>query len=133
MLDIASCGRRPPLDMEALRALPEALLNVIETFMNIAYVYLAHVAQWPGAIVIGFAAITMTLSKTILYWAQEYYCGYCAIGHNNLWNLIVLWIIPNGLWIVVPTFIVAQFAKDLVDTLNFADAQSKKISSAKKQ
>lgn len=64
--------------------------------MNIAYVYLAHVAEWPGATIVGFAAATMTLSKTILYWAQEYYCGYCAIGHNTLSDLIFLWIIPNG-------------------------------------
>lgn len=38
-----------------------------------------------------------------------------------------------SLWIVVPTFIVAQLGKDLVASLNFADAQSKKISSGKKQ
>jgi len=45
---------------------------------------------------IGFGAALMTLSKTILYWAQEYYCGFCEIGHNKLWDLVLLWIIPNG-------------------------------------
>lgn len=76
--------------------LPTALLNVIETLLNISYLYYAHVAQWPPATIIGFGAALMTLSKTILYWAQEYYCGYCAVGHNDFFSLLFLWIIPNG-------------------------------------
>ena len=36
------------------------------------------------------------LYQTVLYWAQEYYCNYCAVGHNKLFDLILLWIIPNG-------------------------------------
>ena len=101
---------------------------------------------------IGFGAALTTLSKTVLYWAQEYYCGYCAVGHNNLWDLIFLWIIPNGyialfspfskvvctsltlpcrLWIVVPTFIVLQLGKDLAESLNRAAGQSPKPSTDK--
>lgn len=73
-----------------------AVLNIIETLMNIAYVYLAHVSQWPGAPLIGFGAALMTVSKTILYWLQEYFCGFCAIGHNTLSDLLLLWVLPNG-------------------------------------
>ncbi|KAF5309037.1 hypothetical protein D9619_013550 [Psilocybe cf. subviscida] len=98
----------------------QSLLNIIETLMNISYLYLAHVAKWPPATIVGFGAALMTLSKTILYWAQEYFCGYCAVGHNNFRDLFLLWIVPNGLWIVVPSFIVWQFGKDLTESLNFA-------------
>lgn len=73
-----------------------ALLNVIETLFNIYYLYLAHITITPIAPLVGFASATMTLSKTVLYWAQEYYCGGCSIGHNNLVDLTVYWIIPNG-------------------------------------
>ena len=73
-----------------------ALLNIIETLTSIAYLYLAHIAQWPAAPMIGFGAALMTLSKTVLYWAQEYYCGLCSIGHNKFWDLVFLWIVPNG-------------------------------------
>ena len=64
--------------------------------MNIGYLYLAHVAGSPAAPLLGFASAVMTLSKTVLYWLQEYYCGGCAGGHNDLQTLIVYWIIPNG-------------------------------------
>ena len=73
-----------------------ALLNLIETALNIFYVYLAHVAKYPGASVVGFASATMTLSKTSLYWLQEYYCNLCDIGQNDLKTLVIYWIIPNG-------------------------------------
>ncbi|KJA22547.1 hypothetical protein HYPSUDRAFT_40935 [Hypholoma sublateritium FD-334 SS-4] len=111
----------------------QSLLNVIETLMNLAYLYLAHVVKWPPATIVGFAAAVMTLSKTVLYWAQEYYCGYCAVGHNSAWDLVTLWIIPNGLWIVVPTFIMIQLGKDLVESLNFASEKSAKVASGKTQ
>lgn len=73
-----------------------ALLNLIETVLNIIYLYLAHVAAWPPASLVGFVSASMTLSKTVLYWAQEYYCGFCSIGHNTVYDLIIYWIIPNG-------------------------------------
>ncbi|KAJ3507363.1 hypothetical protein NLJ89_g6345 [Agrocybe chaxingu] len=109
----------------------QSSLNVVETLLNIAYVYLAHVARWPPATVIGFGSALMTLSKTILYWAQEYFCGFCAIGHNNTRDIFILWILPNGLWIIIPTLIVWRLGKDLVDTINFAERQATKASSEK--
>ena len=75
---------------------PLAALNVVENFMNIGYLYLAHVAKSPVAPLLGFMSATMTLSKTVLYWLQEYYCGGCAVGHNDFKTLLVYWIIPNG-------------------------------------
>jgi hypothetical protein len=65
--------------------------------MNVIYLYLSHVtAPSPSAPVIGFAAAVMTLSKTVLYIGQEYFCNYCSVGHNNAFDLFFLWIIPNG-------------------------------------
>jgi hypothetical protein len=55
-------------------------LNVVETFINIAYLYLAHSAEHPAAPLVGFSGALMTLAKTVLYWLQEYFCNFCAIG-----------------------------------------------------
>ncbi|KAF9470691.1 hypothetical protein BDN70DRAFT_998856 [Pholiota conissans] len=110
----------------------QSLLNAIETLMNLTYLYLAHVVQWPAATLVGFAAVVMTLSKTILYLAQEYYCGFCAVGHNKAWEFTV-WLFPLVLWLVVSSMIVYQFGKDLAESLNIASQQSSKIASSKKQ
>ncbi|TCD67629.1 hypothetical protein EIP91_012194 [Steccherinum ochraceum] len=100
----------------------QSLLNIIENLMNIYYLYLAHYVNSPTAPVLGFASATMTLSKTFLYWAQEYYCGLCAVGHNDLKTLLLLWVLPNGLWLLVPSFIVYRFAKDISASLRVAAA-----------
>ncbi|PSS37152.1 hypothetical protein PHLCEN_2v1025 [Hermanssonia centrifuga] len=74
----------------------QSLLNIVENLMNILYLYLAHVSGSPVAPLLGFASVVMTLSKTVLYWAQEYYCGGCSVGHNDFMTLLVYWVIPNG-------------------------------------
>ncbi|KAF8201348.1 hypothetical protein K438DRAFT_1821861 [Mycena galopus ATCC 62051] len=104
----------------------QSFMNIIETIMNLVYLYTAHVTAWPPASLIGFTAAAMTLAKTTLYWMQEYYCNYCAVGHNSLRNLIQYWIIPNGVWLVVPSFIVWRLGQDLVADLNLAHAASVK-------
>ncbi|KAL1941661.1 hypothetical protein VTO73DRAFT_7100 [Trametes versicolor] len=111
----------------------QSALNIVENFMNIAYLYLAHVSGSPAAPLVGFASAVMTLSKTVLYWLQEFYCGGCAVGHNDLKTLIVYWIIPNGLWLVVPSFIIWQLTKDITGMLRVADRVAMKAASGKKQ
>jgi hypothetical protein len=73
-----------------------ALMNIVENCLNAVYLYLAHVTGSQAATVIGFMSASMTLGKTLLYWAQEYFCGGCATKQNNLQDFIVYWIIPNG-------------------------------------
>lgn len=82
-----------------------AFMNIIETLLNLAYLYLAHVSAWPPAIIVGLSAAVMTVSKTWLYWLQEYYCGFCSIGHNSGKDLLVYWIIPNGCVSVIYQYI----------------------------
>ncbi|KAJ7097615.1 hypothetical protein C8R44DRAFT_949142 [Mycena epipterygia] len=109
----------------------QSLLNVVETLLNIFYLYTAHVTAWPPAPLVGFTAAAMTLSKTVLYWAQEYYCNYCAVGHNTLKDLIVYWIIPNGFWLLVPSLILVRLGKDLAADLTLANKVSAKAASGK--
>ena len=47
------------------------------------------------AVLIGFSAAVMTVSKTILYGLNEYFSGFDNIGHNDISSLIFLWIIPK--------------------------------------
>ncbi|KAI0809254.1 hypothetical protein BC629DRAFT_1483704 [Irpex lacteus] len=105
----------------------QSALNIFENFLNIEYLYLAHVSGNPVATLVGFASAVMTLSKTALYWAQEYYCGGCSVGHNDFKTLLVYWIIPNGLWLLVPSFIVVRLGGDIADSLRASSNLQKKI------
>lgn len=83
----------------------QSALNVIETLM-----YAYYLALWWGnkdvnsgikgnkgakAVLVGYSAAVMTVSKTVLYWLNEYYSGFDNIGQNDVWSLFFLWIVPK--------------------------------------
>jgi len=115
----------------------QSLLNVFETILNLTYLYYAHVVGWAPATLIGFTSASLTLAKTVLYWLQEYFCNYCAVGHNSFSDLVIYWIIPNGFWLLVPSLIIVRLGKDLIESLDLAAKvspnSSAKASSRKSQ
>ncbi|KAI1368384.1 hypothetical protein F5Y08DRAFT_263544 [Xylaria arbuscula] len=108
----------------------QGFLNVLETVMYLYYflvyyqngVSVAGIKKVVGrkaaiAVLVAFSAAVMTLSKTVLYWLCEYYSGFDNIGHNSLQDLIFLWIIPNGAWLIGPTVMIFEMGSELVDNL----------------
>ncbi|KAE8149640.1 hypothetical protein BDV25DRAFT_155975 [Aspergillus avenaceus] len=69
------------------------------------------------ALLIAYSASLMTLGKTILYLLNEVFSGFDNIGHNDIMTLIFLWIIPNGLWIVFPSYNVYVLGSEIVSSL----------------
>ncbi|KAI0425927.1 hypothetical protein F5Y09DRAFT_80637 [Xylaria sp. FL1042] len=109
----------------------QGFLNVLETVMYAYYalVYFQNAVPVVGgtkkvvgrkaaiAVLVAFSAAVMTLSKTILYWLCEYFSGFDNIGHNSLQDLIFLWIIPNGAWLIGPTVMIFELGGELVNNL----------------
>lgn len=91
----------------------QGMLNVVETVMYLVYLWLWHrngvvlpagagagrrvVAGRAGALAVlfGFSAAVMTVSKTVLYWLNEAASGFDNIGHNAPLEMLTLWIIPK--------------------------------------
>lgn len=97
----------------------QSFMNLVEmtlymAYLSLWYLYatpdqrLRHVSSGTGngrrvlrgrmaaaAVLICFSAAVMTLSKTVLYWMCEYFSFFDNIGHNDLKNLVFLWIIPK--------------------------------------
>lgn len=52
--------------------------------------------EWAAyAVLVLYGVSLMTVSKTILYWLNEACSGFQNIGHNDLYSLIFLWVIPK--------------------------------------
>ncbi|KAH8548103.1 hypothetical protein BGW37DRAFT_508262 [Umbelopsis sp. PMI_123] len=108
----------------------QSIMNVVENFVNLTYVYLATNSQTNVgfANLIGFSGAVMTLSKTLLYWLNDYCSGWSHTKHNDLQTLLTLWVIPNGLWIVVPAVIAYVLGVDLIKRVGGVSvANTKKI------
>ncbi|KAF2196018.1 hypothetical protein GQ43DRAFT_476694 [Delitschia confertaspora ATCC 74209] len=88
-----------------------------------------RIEGWRGgrAVVIGFAAAVITLSKTMLYYLNEYYSGFENIKHNSWPVLIGLYGIMNGLWILFPAYMTYVFGAEIIEGLDIAANVSKRI------
>ncbi|SLM35542.1 hypothetical protein LPUS_04848 [Lasallia pustulata] len=67
----------------------------------------------------------MTVSKTVLYWLNEYFSGFDNIGHNSWSALLFLWIIPNGAWLVFPSYMIYVFGQEILQGLEIASGEFK--------
>jgi hypothetical protein len=77
-----------------------AQLAIIQHFMSI-----------PTCELTAFAVATMTLSKTVLYGLVELASANKHTEHNSIQDLVLLYIIPNGMWIVMPLAIVLTLSR----------------------
>ncbi|RDI84511.1 hypothetical protein Vi05172_g5476 [Venturia inaequalis] len=130
----------------------QGTLNALETLMYGIYLYIAYshgVAEVgkmgrgsPGilgrrkiagreagiAVLIGFSVAVMTLSKTVLYWLNEYYSGFSNIGHNTLQQVVFLWIIPNSAWLIAPSYMIYVYGAEILQGLEQAAGSTRKKS-----
>ncbi|CAO1626638.1 unnamed protein product [Parajaminaea phylloscopi] len=86
----------------------QATMNVVENVFNFTYLWLAHSSQdgkRAVAPVVGLTGAVMTCSKTILYFLCDYYCDFCESGKNSWSRWVLLYLLPNGSWIVIPGII----------------------------
>ncbi|RYO88509.1 hypothetical protein DL766_009239 [Monosporascus sp. MC13-8B] len=126
-------------------------LNVVETALYLAYLWIYFArrqARGEGAgggsgnrttttttkvlsgrpaavaVLLAFSGAVMTLSKTVLYWLNEYFSGFDNIGHNSPRDLIFLWIIPNGGWLIFPAYMIYVMGGEIVEGLTAAAAEA---------
>lgn len=79
------------------------------------------------ALLIGFAASVMTLSKTVLYYFNEYFSDFESVKHNDWFTIFLFYGVMNGLWVIFPAYMTVVFGSDIVKALDIAaDASSKK-------
>lgn len=104
-----------------------AILNIIENFTNIVYLYKVHISHCDLAPIFGYTGAVMTLAKTILYITQEYFCSGCAVGHNDLLVAVGFWIMPNIVWIIFCSLIIRRLGKDIASYITKGSEKTMKI------
>lgn len=51
---------------------------------------------------------------------HEYYSSFANIGHNDFISLLILWVIPNGAWLVVPGYMIYVLSKEIVEAMDLS-------------
>ncbi|KAF2621258.1 hypothetical protein BU25DRAFT_495910 [Macroventuria anomochaeta] len=72
------------------------------------------------ALLIGFTAAVMTVSKTVLYYFNEYFSNFKSVGHNDWFTVFLFYGVMNGLWVIFPTYMTIVFGSDIIQALDIA-------------
>jgi len=73
--------------------------------LSMVFFVLKHVSGKAGlSLLLAFMVSTMTFAKTVLYFllSTSICGGEHYISHNDWNRMILLYIIPNGIWIILP-------------------------------
>ncbi|GAA5943252.1 uncharacterized protein JCM15063_005307 [Sporobolomyces koalae] len=103
----------------------QTYMNVVESFLNFTFLVMSG-RQSPVAILVGFSAVVMTASKTVLYWLVDQQSGWQSTGHNSQRDWWILFALPNGLWILFPTVLALMFGFEIAKSLRIA-AKEKRL------
>jgi hypothetical protein len=94
----------------------QSWMNLVENLFNITFLLLERNND-ARARVVGLVAVTMTASKTILYFVCLAVLGWDKMIPSSSSDLFAFWtkfLIPNGTWIVVPSLIAYTLGSQLV-------------------
>ncbi|XP_065884785.1 uncharacterized protein [Dysidea avara] len=98
-----------------------AWLNLIEVCLQFLTIYLIF-KRSSKAILIGFLVSAWTFWKTLLYSLQ--YTELCNGGHRlshiDRGTTFLMYIIPNGLWLVFPFILMIYYGKKLFIALDYS-------------
>jgi len=80
------------------------------------------------AVLLAFMVATMTFAKTVLYFliSTPVCGGQHFVNYSDLKKLVILYIIPNGIWIVVPFLCMIATGKIMLDCMGNGQTAAKK-------
>lgn len=106
-----------------------SLMNLVEVFLSFITVAI-HISGKAGlSVLFAFMVSTMTFSKTVMYFlVSTPLCGgQHFVNHDDWRKTIFLYIIPNGIWIVVPFFCMVAAGCILVRSMENEQPPAKKL------
>ncbi|KAJ7370259.1 hypothetical protein OS493_033605 [Desmophyllum pertusum] len=119
-------------DLKDAFVVGQSLMNLVEVCLNVITVimHIGGKAQLTS-LLLAFMVNTMTFSKTVLYFLIS--SGLCG-GHNYVslsdWKkLIFLYIIPNGVWIVLPFLCMVATGRKMLQCMENDETTAKKLKS----
>ena len=83
----------------------QALMTCLEVLMLLVAALAAWRGRRPLSTLLIFGASLLTSAKTLLIFVIELVTHGEHVGHNSAKDLILLYLLPNSLWVVVPALV----------------------------
>ena len=94
----------------------QSILNILESAIGLLFLVLFF-RRARAAVLVGFTVSVMTLGKTLLYFTCEAAQGFASLAQASAGETLLYFVIPNGLWILVPGLIVWRAGHELLAAL----------------
>jgi hypothetical protein len=100
------------LDSGFVRA--QAIMSCLEVVMAVVALVLAHRRRLAPATLLVFCVSVLTCAKTLLIFLIELVTGFASVGHNAAGDLLLLYVLPNSVWIVMPLLVAWSTGRTLI-------------------
>lgn len=104
----------------------QSVMNLVEVFLNICALNLVSNKRERYASVFALVASAMTCAKTVLYFLMEISSDFSHTGHNTRTTFYSLFVLPNGIWILVPFLCCIVLGRSLAENVD-VDASGEKL------
>ena len=93
-------------DLENRTVVALGLANVVESCIGLLAILLHVRNRKTVALLLAIGVSTSTAIKTLFFFFIEWSHGFHGIGHNPAFDAFFLYWVPNGIWVVMPTWVV---------------------------
>ena len=90
---------------------------VLENVLNFVTIYYSYNND-PLAILLAYTVTAFTFWKTVLFLLVEVCSGFANTGHNKWYPWITMYALPNGIWIIVPLYLLLTLGRQIAQKLN---------------
>lgn len=95
----------------------QAIMTLFEISIGCFALYFYFTKRHSLATLLAFSSLLLTGAKTILIFVEEAASNFVHVAQNSLHDLILLYVIPNGIWVVVPLVCVVVLAHQLLNKI----------------
>lgn len=92
----------------------QAIMSAFEIVVGVAALWFSR-RRRPGlGLLLAFCVSALTGAKTLLILVMEVVSGFETVGHNTLGDALLIYVIPNSVWVIVPALVVVSTGRRLV-------------------
>lgn len=120
-------------DMTVSYGYAQSVLGILENILlSIAMFYLHPREQNNGvdkriaqpSDLLALCVASTQFGKSLFYWVNDAFDGFSHVSHNDAFNLITCYILPNLIWFIAPLFIFNYLGNKIVYTMKLARESS---------
>lgn len=89
-------------------------MDFLEIGLSLISLYLNYLRKVLAAMLFAFSSLLLTGTKTIFVFIHEGIGGFKHVGHNDLSEIILFYIVPNSIWILLPLLAVFILGRALL-------------------